>query len=103
MMENYPSATEVDIFSVCEISKDRTVIHLTYQINTNNDVSQIQSFLDKRLLRDYAACKDSCPGIKTINAHISKMHSFIDILWWEGKNYFYILLIYFFLLTAIWA
>lgn len=88
MMENYPSANEVSLCSVCETPNDRTVIYLTYQINIDNDISKIQSFLDKRLLQDYASCKDGCPGIKTINTCISKMHLFIDILWWEGKTLF---------------
>jgi len=55
-------------------------------METNIDL--LQQYLNDRTYIQQRECKNAnCEGITTIKKIISKMHIFIDVLFWEGNNY----------------
>lgn len=86
LMEKYPSAKEISNCPVCKNINKRKIMHFTFQINDDDNISKLQNFFDERLEKDFLICgHNDCKGLKTVTTDISKMHIFIDILIWEGK------------------
>jgi len=86
LMEKYPSAVEISNCSICEQIKKRNVMHFTFQINVDDNLSKLQNFLDERLIDNYLICgHNDCRGLKKVTTSVSEMHVFIDVLLWEGK------------------
>lgn len=84
-MEKYPSARKISDCPVCKNVNERKLMHFTYQINSDDNISKLQNFIDERLDIDFLICgHNDCRGLKTVTTRISEMHIFIDILLWEG-------------------
>lgn len=83
----YPSAEKIITCSLknCINLTEQSIMFLTYQVNKENDILQLQTFLNKQLHLYKLPCGNNCQGVKTITTNISKMHIFIDILYWEGE------------------
>lgn len=61
---------------------------LTFQTDMETNIGLLQQYLNDRTYIEQRECKNAnCEGITTIKKIISKMHIFIDILFWEGNNY----------------
>ncbi|CAI6373556.1 unnamed protein product [Macrosiphum euphorbiae] len=87
LMEKYPSAKEISNCPVCKNINERKIMHFTFQINDNDNISKLQNFFDERLEKDFLICgHNDCKGLKTVTTDISEMHIFIDILIWEGEE-----------------
>lgn len=88
-MVNFPSIKEVIkcSSSVCPEILNRDVIYITYQTDMQNNIDQLQQFLNDRANRmvQQKCVGDYCNGVKTVTSEISNMHLFIDILYWEGN------------------
>ncbi|XP_022183098.1 uncharacterized protein LOC111042707 [Myzus persicae] len=86
-MEKYPSAKEISNCPVCKNINERKIMHFTFQINDDDNISKLQNFFDERLEKDFLICShNDCKGLKTVTTDISEMHLFIDILIWEGED-----------------
>lgn len=58
---------------------------ISYQVNNSEMIKELQSFLDERVNTENARCIDNnCTS--SISIQLSKMHLFIDVLFWESKN-----------------
>ncbi|KAL5236646.1 hypothetical protein ACI65C_004056 [Semiaphis heraclei] len=87
LMEKYPSAKAISDCTVCKYKTERKIMHLTFQMNYDDNISTMQNFLDERLVNDFLNCgHNGCRGLKTVTTSISEMHIFIDILLWEGED-----------------
>jgi len=82
-----PSAKEIKKCSInsCDAQVESILKYLTFQVSDKNDIKELQSYIDTRTQTEYMNCGDNCSGIKTITTAISKIHLFIDILYWEGR------------------
>lgn len=82
-----PTAIEIKKCSIdaCDTQVESILKYLTFQVNHDDNIKELQSYINTRTLTEYLNCGDNCSGIKTITTTISKIHLFIDILFWEGK------------------
>jgi len=62
----------------------RDIYFISYQVNNGKMIKELQSFLDERVNTENARCIDNCTS--SISIQLSKMHLFIDVLFWESKN-----------------
>lgn len=69
----------------CNFKSESSIMYLTYQINTEGQIKDMQTFLTERVKQDYMTCGPKCDNVKTLETNISKIHLFIDVLYWEGK------------------
>lgn len=88
MLNDCPTATEERLCSNEDCTRANKIymhnlMFLTYQINNNNSIKELQTFLDERVTSEVKKCTDNCTS--TITTHLSRMHLFIDILYLEGK------------------
>lgn len=63
-------------------------------MDREGELNTLQAFLDHRTKKEYPTCT-LCDNKKTIETKISKLHIFIDVLYWEGKlkilsSYYYL-------------
>jgi len=88
LLRENPSAIEtINCSSTnCNSKSERSVMYLTHQINTEGQIKDLQTFLMERTKQDYImTCGPNCDNVKTLETNISKIHLFIDALYWEGK------------------
>jgi len=98
LLSDYPSLKEYVTCSsmICQNNSERQFIYLTYQIDSENKISNLQQFINDRTARIYDMnCFPSCSGNKTVTSAISNMHLFIDVLIWEGNQWYIKILITF--------
>lgn len=86
LMTDIPSAIEEISCSLnaCFSRFKRNVQYVTFQINKEGDIGELQQFLDQRAVSENMNCGQNCIGTKHIYTTISKINLFIDILYWEG-------------------
>lgn len=86
-----PSAIEIKKCSIdaCDTQVVSTLKYITFQVNDGETIKELQTYINTRTETEYINCGDNCKGVKTITTDISKMHLFIDILYWEGKLFYY--------------
>lgn len=91
MLKECPTVTEKTICSSnCQTMK-KLKIYLSYQTE-NGKINNLQNFIDNCLQSEQSTCKYMnsgifCKGVKQIVPHISDMHLFIDIFYWEGMYF----------------
>lgn len=74
--------------NVCLNTSTTNYNFITFQTDMETNIDLLQQYLNDRTYVQQRECKNaSCEGITTIKKIISKMHIFIDILFWEGNNY----------------
>jgi len=98
LLRDYPSLKEYVTCSskVCQNNSEKKFIYLTFQIDSENNISNLQQFINDRtaIIHDMN-CFPHCSGKKTITSAISNMHLFIDVLIWEGNQWYIKILITF--------
>lgn len=99
MLGDFPSVKEIiQCSSNCELSKKsiHSLVYLTYATK-DGKINDLQQLLDDRQHSELSGCSrinsenNICNGIKEIISETSKIHLFIDILYWEGKQGFLVL------------
>jgi len=81
---------------VCQNNSQRQFIYLTFQIDSENNISNLQQFINDRTVRIHDMnCFPHCSGDKIVTSAIFNMHLFIDVLIWEGNKWFIKILISF--------
>jgi len=75
------TATEIKKCSIdaCDTQVESILKYITFQVNDDDNITELQSYINTRTLTVYLNCGDNCSGIKTITTNISKIHLFIDI------------------------
>ena len=98
LLSDYPSLKEYVTCSskVCQNNSEKKFIYLTFQIDSENNISNLQQFINDRtaIIHDMK-CFPHCSGKKTVTSAISNMHLFIDVLIWEGNQWYIKILITF--------
>ncbi|KAE9525798.1 hypothetical protein AGLY_014024, partial [Aphis glycines] len=59
LMEKYPSAKEISNCPVCKNINERKIMHFTFQINDDDNISKLQNFFDERLEKYFLICGHS--------------------------------------------
>lgn len=89
LLSDYPSLKEYETCSskICQQSSERKFIYLTYQIDFENNISNLQQFINDRTARIHDRnCFPPCSGNKNVILDFSHMHLIIDVLIWEGNQ-----------------
>lgn len=89
LLSDHPSLKEYVTCSskICQQNSERKFIYLTYQIDLENNISNLQQFINDRTAKIHDLnCAPPCSGNKNITSTLSKMHLFIDVLMWEGNQ-----------------
>jgi len=87
LLSGIPSAKEVSecISSTCHKS-ERKIMYLTYQMDKEGRLDELQTFIDERIETDFINCAQiGCNNLKSVKTNVSKMYLFIDVLYWEGN------------------
>lgn len=87
LIDDAPTAVEIKKCSVdaCNPQVESILKYITFQVNNENNIKELQSYINTRTQTEYLNCGDICSGLKTITTNISKIHLFIDVLYWDGK------------------
>lgn len=95
LIMDVPSAIEIKKCSIdaCDTQVVSTLKYITFQVNDGETIKELQTYINTRTETEYINCGDNCKGVKTITTDISKIHLFIDILYWEGKLFYYYFLL----------
>jgi len=87
---DFPSLKEVTECSsnVCLDTLYMNYNFITIQTDMESNIGELQQYLNYRTnIEEQKECKNgNCDGIKKTKSVISKMHLFIDILFWEGNS-----------------
>lgn len=91
-MTDIPTAIEEIscTLNTCSANLQRNLYYITFQINKECEIGELQSFLENRTELENMNCGQKCTGLKNISTTISKTHLFIDVLYWEGR-YIYLI------------
>lgn len=94
MFKEFPTVTEKTTCSLnCQLTVNSLKLktYISYQTE-NGKIKNLQDVLDNCLQAVHSTCQymesgHFCEGVKEIMPHVSDMHLFIDVFYWEGKYF----------------